>query len=82
MVVIIAKPFSEGVLVTGKQADVVLVTGLGKLDVDPDLGKEEEVLFVAPLLDGVIALEDPAWSRLLRESPGMEHKLYQFMTYF
>jgi hypothetical protein len=62
---IIAKPLSDGVLVTGKHAEAVLVTGLGKDGeylplVDEGTAKADDGLWVAPLPDGVVAFEAPA----------------------
>ena len=68
-----AKPCAEGVLVTGKQADCVLVTGFGKLPPAAEPGLERDLddirLLASPLLEGVIALVAPAWRRPLVESP-------------
>ena len=65
-----AKPLSEGVLVTGKQAaDCVLE--IGAPDVD-DFGRANEAEEDDFLADGVIALVAPARRRLLAESPAKE----------
>lgn len=74
VVLIMARPAAEGVLVTGKHAECVLVTGLGKLGVVALGGKaseaEEEDFLADPFPEGVTALEAPAARiRPLVESP-------------
>jgi hypothetical protein len=77
VVLIMAKPAHDGFLVTGKHADCVRVTGLGKLgdtglvcDAEPGGGAKfavEADRLDDPLPDGVIALEAPSCRRLLVE---------------
>jgi len=60
--------------VTGKQPDCVLFTGFPAMlppAADPGLDRDLflSLFVICPLLEGVIALEAPAWSRLCGESP-------------
>ncbi len=64
MVFIMAKPWADGVLVTGKQADMVLVTGLGKEGV-VDLGGTASEAEDDDLACGVVAEDAPALRRVL-----------------
>ena len=81
VVLIMAKPCAEGVFVTGKQADWVLVTGLAKLPppvLEPGLDNDLEGL--APSV-GVIALVAPARRRPLVESPVNKHYISNAWLY-
>ena len=46
VVLIMAKPWAEGVFVTGKQADCVLVTGFGKLPPADEPGLDRDLVDV------------------------------------